>query len=265
MYAISATNLRLYMQANCLLLDGTAPMTAQLQGYVGTEGTPGYGFDGDEDTGIYRVSANLGGLVAGGLGYLSWSSAGIQTLNGVSFIGPLQGIVGGVTPAAGHFTTLTASTSMDGVLGGVTPAAATVTTLTTTGAATIAGLATLSAGGTLTPAATPATTSLGYLGLPQLAKSGDFTLTMTEAGKQVYWSATATATIPANATVAYPIGTVMQLAVDSGHTLTVAITSNTLIWLPSGSTGSRTVTGPGFLTIVKVTATSWWGYGLGTT
>lgn len=40
-------------------------------------------------------------------------------------------VIGGVTPAAGSFTTLAASTGYNGLIGGVTPAAATFTTATT--------------------------------------------------------------------------------------------------------------------------------------
>jgi hypothetical protein len=45
-------------------------------------------------------------------------------------------VIGGTTPVAGTFTTVTATNvvgALDGVLGGVTPAAATVTALTATG------------------------------------------------------------------------------------------------------------------------------------
>lgn len=254
MYGILVSNFRTVMVSTALLLDGSHAMTAGLPGFAGTESLPGYTFNGDLDTGMRQVSANKGGLTGGGLDYLNWSATGIEAMNGASFIGPLQGAVGGVTPAAGAFTTVNAS--------GLVALAAALTVGTTLG---VTGLATFSGGANMTPAAAPATNAVGYLGLPQLTKSGDYTLTMTEAGKSVYWSATATATIPANGSVAFPIGTVIQLAVNATHTLTVAITTDTLRWLPSSSTGSRTVTGPGFLTIEKVTATEWWGFGLNVT
>lgn len=236
MYGILASDLITNLTVGCLLLNGTTKMTAPLPGYVGSESLPGYAFDGDTDTGMYRSGANVLAFGAGGLGYLHISAAGLETVNGVSFVGPLQGAVGGVTPAAGAFTTLSAS-----------------------------GLLTLSAGGNLTPATTPATNALGYLGMPQLNKSGNYTLTMAEAGWDTYFTATATGTIPANASVAFPIGTIGMMSVDAGHVLTVPITTDTLTFIPSGTTGTRTVTGPGWIAFKKKTATAWWCWGLNVT
>lgn len=247
MYGILVSSFRTAIVSTSLLLDGTHAMTAGLPGFAGTESLPGYAFTGDLNTGMYQVSADKGGLVAGGLGYLNWSSTGIETKNGVSFIGPLQGAVGGVTPAAGAFTTLSTSG------------------LATLASATVTGLATLSGGANLTPAATPATTSVGYLGLPQNAKSGDYTLVMGDAGKEIPMSGSHTVTIPANASVAFPLGTVGSASVPSGSTLTLAITSDTLTWLPSGSSGSRTVTGPGIIFYRKYSATVWWCWGFNLT
>ena len=209
MYAITAANFRIAMESTSLTLDGTQAMTAGLPAYVGTESLPGYAFSTDLDTGIYHVSANKGGLVAGGLQYLNWSSAGIETKNGVAFVGAFTG--------------------------------------------------------DNTPAATPTTTAIGYLGLPQNAKSGDYTLVIGDAGKEIPMTGSHTVTIPANASVAFPLGTVGSASIPSGSTLTLAITSDTLTWLPSGSTGSRTVTGPGIIFYRKYSATVWWCWGFNIT
>lgn len=104
--------------------------------------------------------------------------------------------------------------------------------------------------------------------LPQNSKSAAYTLVLTDAGKHIYHpSADTTAriwTIPANASVAFPIGTCITMVNDnSGGAITIAITSDTLRWSPSGATGSRTLAANGVATILKVTSTSWFITGTG--
>jgi hypothetical protein len=97
----------------------------------------------------------------------------------------------------------------------------------------------------------------GYMGLPQNSKSSAYTLVIGDAGKHIYVTTTATITIPANGTVAYPIGTVINLIAGSGVTITVAITTDTLYLGGTGTTGSRTVAAFGMATLVKLTSTTW--------
>lgn len=59
------------------------------------------------------------------------------TTSGV-YTGTFNGVVGGVTPAAGSFTTLSASTGYNGIIGNSAPAAASVTTFSLGGTMTIA-------------------------------------------------------------------------------------------------------------------------------
>ncbi|HEX4198754.1 MAG TPA: hypothetical protein VHZ26_15055 [Caulobacteraceae bacterium] len=103
----------------------------------------------------------------------------------------------------------------------------------------------------------------GYLGLPQTTKSASYTAALADSGTELFFSGSHTATIPANASVAFAIGAV--LVFSTSGTLTVSITSDTMTWIPTGATGSRAVTGPGFLIARKVSATGWWVYGLGVT
>lgn len=98
--------------------------------------------------------------------------------------------------------------------------------------------------------------------IPQNAKSADYTLTLTDAGKHIlHPSADATArvfTIPANASVAYPIGTVINIINQNGAGgLTISITSDVMRWSPFGTTGSRQLAANGIATLVKLTATEW--------
>ena len=237
MYAITAANLRTAMETTSLKLDGSTTMTGALPLAVGSQGSPGLVFTGDADSGLYWIGANQLGIATGGLGRAQFDSSGITLLNGGGFIGPVTG-------------------ALNGILGGTTPAAATVTTLAAS------GLATLSGGGNLTPAATPAVNSLGFLGMPQLAKSGDYTLTMADIGYMVNMTGSHTVNIPANASVAIPLGSIGGALVASGATLTLHQNSDTLRWVVTNGTGNRTVTGPGIIYWYKYAATEVWCWGI---
>ena len=106
------------------------------------------------------------------------------------------------------------------------------------------------------------TCSIGYLGIPQNSQSGDYTMVLADAGTHIYHpSADTTArtwTIPANSSVAYPIGTTLTFINDtSAGTITIAITTDTLVLMDTGSTGSRTLAANGVATAIKVASTRW--------
>lgn len=73
-----------------------------------------------------------------------------------------------------------------------------------------------------------------------------------------------TFTIPANASVAYAIGTAITF-VNQINTLTIAINSDTLVLQGTGLTGSRTLANNGVATALKVAATVWIISGTGLT
>lgn len=104
--------------------------------------------------------------------------------------------------------------------------------------------------------------SVGFRGTPQNSQAGDYTLVLTDAGKQIYHSDTSAHafTIPANASVAFPIGTVIMICNPTGGgTITLAITSDTLRRGDgiSGS-GSRTIAANSICSIQKTAATVWY-------
>jgi hypothetical protein len=108
---------------------------------------------------------------------------------------------------------------------------------------------------------------LSFSIIPQNSRSADYTLDASDAGKCIYHpvgDANARAfTIPANGSVPYPIGTVIQFANRSPNACTIAITSDVLTWCPTGSTGTRTLAQFGVATAEKVTATEWLLTGVG--
>jgi hypothetical protein len=121
---------------------------------------------------------------------------------------------------------------------------------------------------TLAEATTASTArSAGYLGIPASAVTTTATLTISDAGEHIYLTTTGqTITIPAAASVAYPIGTTLTfIAGPSATTTTIAITSDTLRLAGGTSTGSRTLAANGMATAVKVAATTWYINGIGLT
>lgn len=110
----------------------------------------------------------------------------------------------------------------------------------------------------------------GFRGIPQNSQSTAYTLVAADAGKHIYHpSADTTArtwTIPANSSVAFPVGTSVTFINDtSGGVITIAITTDTLKLAGAGTTGSRSLAANGIATAVKMTSTSWIISGTGLT
>lgn len=112
--------------------------------------------------------------------------------------------------------------------------------------------------------------NVGYLEIPQNSKSTAYTLVLTDSGKHIlHPSADTTArtfTIPANASVAYPVGTAITFVnQNAAGVVTIAITTDTMRLAGAGTTGSRTLAANGIATAVKLTATEWIISGTGLT
>ena len=70
-------------------------------------------------------------------------------------------------------------------------------------------------------------------------------------------ASTRTFTIPANASVAYVIGTAITFINMTSQVVTIAITSDTMYLSDAGTTGSRSLAQYGSATAIKITATDW--------
>ena len=102
--------------------------------------------------------------------------------------------------------------------------------------------------------------------IPQNSQAANYTLTSNDAGQHIYHpvaAAAATYTIPANATVPYVIGTTVSFVNDSANAVTIAITTDTLVW--GAATGSRTLAQGSMATALKIGATRWMLNGSGLT
>jgi hypothetical protein len=87
------------------------------------------------------------------------------------------------------------------------------------------------------------------------AKTDDYTAVLADAGTVIDFGASSgkTFTIPANASVAFPIGTMIIVTKSGANTLTIAITSDTLISL---ATPVLAASG-GVAVFIKAAATTW--------
>ena len=114
------------------------------------------------------------------------------------------------------------------------------------------------------------TCTLGFRNIPQNSQSAAYTLVLTDSGKHIlHPSADTTArtfTIPANSSVAFPIGTAITFINQNGAgVVTIAITTDTMRLAGAGTTGSRTLAANGVATCIKVTSTEWIISGVGLT
>ena len=144
------------------------------------------------------------------------------------------------------------------------------TSYTTTGTGTVVALATsptlttpvlgTPTSGNLTNCTADGTNAVGYLTIPQNAQTGSYTLVLADSGKSIFHAAAAgaaTYTIPANGSVAYPLGTTVTFINMSANAVTIDITTDTLYFAGTGATGSRTLALYGVVTATKMTSTTW--------
>lgn len=104
---------------------------------------------------------------------------------------------------------------------------------------------------------------------PQNSKSAAYTTVLEDAGQTIFHPAAdanvRTFTIDSNANVAYALGTAITFINMSASNVTIAITSDTLTWSPTGTSGSRTLAQYGCATAIKVGTTQWLISGTGLT
>lgn len=215
--------------------------------------------------------ANQREYMFNGVTYASASAS--QTFTDVSTVAITAPIVGtNAVFTRAHSLQLVDSTSAaSSITGGLVVA----TTLGTTATSVGIGGGNVNAGGTVTADIVTATTSMTVAGknisneIPQLSKTANYTYVLTDAGKKIFHPSSdnnaRTFTIDSNANTAHTIGAVLSGSNHAATACTLAITTDTLIWLPTMATGSRTIAAGGKWAAEKVTATSWEVTGVGIT
>lgn len=237
------------------------------------------------------VGSLLIDLQVGGVSQFSVTKAGVIT-NGTLALSNVTGLGTGVATALAINTgSAGAVVVLDGALG--TPASGTLTNATglpisgltpstsaaigvgtielgdasdTTIARSSAGVVTIESkriyttNGLVDFSETQAADAVGTRGVAQNSQSADYTLVAADAGKHILHPTAddnpRTFTIPANGSVAFPVGTVVTF-INQINTVTIAITTDTMTLAGSASTGSRTLGVNGIATCIKVAATEW--------
>jgi hypothetical protein len=182
-------------------------------------------------------------------------------------------MTGAITFAAGQFGTnvntfLTTPSSAN--------LAAALTDETGSGAAVFATSPTLvtpvlgtPSSGTLSSCTVDGTNGVGYINIPQNSQSAAYTLVAADAGKHIFHPSTdanaRTFTIPANSSVAYPIGTAISFVNMTSQVVSIAITTDTMYLAGTGTTGTRSLAQYGTATALKIESGKWIISGAGLT
>ncbi len=199
-------------------------------------------------------------------------SGGITTVSSWGKVG-LTTHVSGVLPVAnGGTNASSASITAFNNITGFTAAGATGTTSTNLVFSTSPTLVTPILGtptsGTLSNCTVDGTDAVGFRNIPVNSQSTAYTTVLADSGKSILHpigdNNARTFTIAANASVAYPVGTVLAFE-NMINTVTIAINSDTLYLAGTGSTGSRTLAAYGMASAHKITSTSWLISGVGLT
>jgi hypothetical protein len=123
--------------------------------------------------------------------------------------------------------------------------------------------------GTLSACTVDGTDAVGFRNIPQNSQSADYTLVLSDSGKHILHPSSdanaRTFTIPANSSVAYPIGTAITFINMTSQVVTIAITTDTMYLSSAGTTGSRSLAQYGSATAIKITSTNWLISGSGLT
>jgi hypothetical protein len=227
------------------------------------------------------IAGNGSGLVNGlilqvaasGNASISLGGSNRATLNGTSFAWAFPAAVGAdtmtITGVANNYAATLLGSSTSGQSQGLQVRAGTTTAdkaMLVNNQANSLNLFYIQGDGQAFIQAPPAVTAgltgcfqVGYLEAPQNNQNANYGLALSDRGKSIFRSGAGavTWTIPANASVAFPVGTVIVLSNFSATAVTVAITSDTLFWSPSGTTGSRTLAQFAVATLYKANSTQW--------
>jgi len=123
--------------------------------------------------------------------------------------------------------------------------------------------------GTLSSCTVDGTDAVGFRNVPVNSQSALYTLVLADSGKVILHPSSdanaRTFTIPANSSVAYPVGTAITFINMTSQVVTIAITTDTMYLSSAGTTGSRNLAQYGSATAIKITSTNWLISGSGLT
>lgn len=111
--------------------------------------------------------------------------------------------------------------------------------------------------------------NIGFRNVPPNQQNGNYTCVLADNGKFILHTSGAgagdTYTIPANASVAFPVGAAVTFANLDSNSVSIAITTDTLILSGTLTSGTRTLAANSMATALKVASTTWMISGTGLT
>jgi len=211
--------------------------------------------------GQLTFQATLGGAV---------NLAGPNTATTTTFTLPsADGTAGQAMVTNGSGTLSLATLAVTGGGTGVTTSTGTGSVVLSTSPTLVTPILGTPTSGTLSGCTVDGTDAVGFRNIPQNSQSAAYTLVLADAGKHIFHPSTdanaRTYTIPANSSVAYPIGTAITFINMTSQVVTIAITTDTMYLSPAGTTGSRSLAQYGSATAIKMTSTTWLISGSGLT
>jgi hypothetical protein len=211
--------------------------------------------------GQLTFQATLGGAV---------NLAGPNTASTTTFTLPAaDGTAGQAMVTNGSGTLSLATLAVTGGGTGTTTSTGTGSVVLSTSPTLVTPVLGTPSSGTLSGCTVDGTNSVGYLNIPQNSQSAAYTLVLADAGKHIFHPSSdanaRTFTIPANSSVAYPIGTAITFINMTAAVVTIAITTDTMYLSSAGTTGSRSLARYGSATAIKITSTEWLISGSGLT
>jgi hypothetical protein len=260
------------------------PFTTALQGVVTASGGGTTNFLRADGT--WAAPSGGGGVNAGTINQLAYYAAAGSVVSGETLLQASNhpALTGDVTCTAGAVATTIAAAAVTNaklanmaattIKGNNTGSAAAPLDLTVAQTTALLALFTTALQG-LVPASGGGTTNFlradgtwNTPGIPINNQSVAYTGVLADANTAITHPTTdntaRTFTIPANASVAYPIGTTLTF-VNMINTVTIAITTDTMTLAGTGGTGSRTLAANGIATALKLTSTTWLISGTGLT
>ena len=187
----------------------------------------------------------------------------LKVAKGGTGVGTLTGILKGNGTSA-----FTAVTAPSGAIVGTTDTQTLTNKTLTSPTMTTPVLGTPSSG-TLSSCTVDGTDAVGFRNIPVNSQSAAYTAVLADSGKVIFHPSTdanaRTFTIPANGSVAYPIGTALTFINMTSQVVTIAITTDTMYLSAAGTTGSRSLAQYGSATAIKMTSTTWLISGSGLT